>query len=350
MTSLKTNKTIESFEKLFIAQRNDNRREGAPLVYATWFDKEDSAFLKRQKTGREWAGVRQWPSTDNTYSERFIDNTPQKGFKFVNYVSRYSTQNKWVEIEDPRGFVLQISVDNVINLLLETTVVNGVVQDDCVWTRYQGINYLVSTKNPNYVPASARKTIKMTDLSPGDIVRRSHDNTMTFVGKFYIGGYKTASETRKETVQGGWGYSRPYQRDREFYRWVSFKEPEAWYVFRHTKKEIEKDMDRHNKAVEQFIAGKSQYDPRTYGGDTMEYDIVKSVKIIAVIGKDDMFGRETSGWGPAKVHDSRTVNSIGWKNRAYGFTTKEQLDAYDFSKNLASVPVPNGYESCWIKE
>lgn len=53
---------------------------------------------------------------------RVIKNEPMTGFKISKSVSRASTSNKLIRIEDPRGFELEIAVANLVALLETGTV------------------------------------------------------------------------------------------------------------------------------------------------------------------------------------------------------------------------------------
>ena len=61
------------------------------------------------------------------------DNVPTTGFKIVDTVSRYSTSNKFWIVLDPRGAKFEISTAVFETLIMNTTIVKGVIQDACVW-------------------------------------------------------------------------------------------------------------------------------------------------------------------------------------------------------------------------
>lgn len=61
------------------------------------------------------------------------DNVPTTGFKIVDTVTRYSTSNKLWVVLDPRGAKFEISTDVFEKLIMDTTIVKGVIQDACVW-------------------------------------------------------------------------------------------------------------------------------------------------------------------------------------------------------------------------
>lgn len=61
------------------------------------------------------------------------DNTPLDGFRIVDTTSRYSTSNKFWVVEDPRGVKFEISTPNFEKIVLNGTIVSGVIQEKCIW-------------------------------------------------------------------------------------------------------------------------------------------------------------------------------------------------------------------------
>ena len=62
------------------------------------------------------------------------DNTPMRGFKIENSVSRYSTSNKLWRILDPRGFELEISTGCLENIIMEAGILKGgEIDAACSW-------------------------------------------------------------------------------------------------------------------------------------------------------------------------------------------------------------------------
>lgn len=334
---LDLDKNFKCFPTLFVCwSKNFNKqhsymdRNGIPLAFATWFEKEDAAFKSRKGSGTSWSG--------KDREEKFIDNKPVAGFKFVGFDSRYSTQNKWVEIEDPRGFVLQITVENVVTLLMETTVQNGVIQDECVWVRFGGTNYLISAKNPNYIPEAPE--LKLTDLKPGDIFRgSSFDGNTDFIylGEFYI----NSIEYDRELVdEYGWRYNRYREEDM------------VPYV---VKKKL-------NKAEKVHLYGFQNH-------DRFEYFYNKSKKITKIVGHEDhtkylvdftetfvdLYGREyTTTAAGVKVSSTRYNSSRWWKlynTREQAVSDQEFFDKFDalVHGEVKYQWGKNGYSNDWCK-
>ena len=64
---------------------------------------------------------------------RVWDNDPLTGFKILKSVSRYSTSNKLWRIMDPRGVEFEITTAVLEEIILNSTIINGEIQDKCVW-------------------------------------------------------------------------------------------------------------------------------------------------------------------------------------------------------------------------
>lgn len=165
-----------------------------PLGFATPYG-TDVAFRKRKDTVDHWSGPssRHVPDPNNPgkymiehlppYNGVIIDNEPMEGFRVEKAVSRWSTSNKLFRINDPRGFTLEISSENLADLILNTTLVDGVFQEKLVWTRNDSNNYLTRLDHPEYQanmnPKFDRKPI------PGDLVSYGHSNQGVYCGKLY---------------------------------------------------------------------------------------------------------------------------------------------------------------------
>lgn len=172
-----------------------------------------SNVVKMQATGRSWARI----YTGANYHERIpvegeefiVENTPTSGFYVGCSVSRWSTSNKLFRVKDPRGFTVEIPTDNLATLLHHTTVVKGVVQEECVWGR-EGNNHILLPVNSepylitlDQMDTLENKLVSVKDLKVGDSVRLFEDET-----EYYYAG----------KIKGTWklqGVSRPSYWDRD---------------------------------------------------------------------------------------------------------------------------------------
>lgn len=127
---------------------------------------------KMQETGRNWAKK---SGTDDTGV--IIDNTPTKNIYVGCSVSRWSTSNKLFRVTDPRGFTIEIPTDNLATLLHHTTVVKGVVQEECVWGKEGNNHILLPVDSEPYKLSREQqdtldnKLIPVGDLKAGDWVK-----------------------------------------------------------------------------------------------------------------------------------------------------------------------------------
>lgn len=144
---------------------------GDPMGFLNAYEPGKAAFEKKKQTQDSWAyiqycglqhGVRlekqgneyiligekiEWlPNQHYPNNQRKIqvckpvdfqpqiwDNVPVTGFKIVDTVSRYSTSNKFWLVLDPRGVKFEISTGVFETLIMNTTIVKGVIQEPCVW-------------------------------------------------------------------------------------------------------------------------------------------------------------------------------------------------------------------------
>lgn len=135
---------IKFFDKYYVGfqkQRYSGAEAFRMLGFATP-NTGDYNFRKRKETVDSWSEKELTPMD--------LDNTPTHGFKIVDTVSRYSTSNKFFRVEDPRGFELEIDVNNLLDLIENHTIVNGTIMEPLVWGRYGQGNYLVSSNSEEY--------------------------------------------------------------------------------------------------------------------------------------------------------------------------------------------------------
>lgn len=165
---------IKIYPKLWFI--TDDTRENN-LSYMCQFEKTESGEVaanvkKMQDTGRSWASK---SSKDDT--GKVIDNTPTKNIYVGCSVSRWSTSNKLFRVTDPRGFTIEIPTDNLATLLHHTTVIKGVVQEECVWGK-EGNNHILLPVNSEPYKLSKEQQnildnqlIPLSDLKVGDWVK-----------------------------------------------------------------------------------------------------------------------------------------------------------------------------------
>lgn len=154
---------------------DDTREDNLSYLcqYETTESGEVAANVKKmQATGRGWI---RGENKDKTGT--IIDNTPTKNIYVGCSVSRWSTSNKLFRVTDPRGFTIEIPTDNLATLLHHTTVVKGVVQEECVWGK-EGNNHILLPINSKPYRLSREQQnvldnelISVKDIKVGDWVK-----------------------------------------------------------------------------------------------------------------------------------------------------------------------------------
>lgn len=165
------------YEKLYINYKLE--RDNTKLGFIC-----DAANKKQRETVDAWSKGTYWDKIENPCVGEEIDNIPLTGFKIVDVVSRYSTSNKWYRILDPRGFELEISADNLLNICINSKVNNGLIEDECVWGKNNSAE-LILTSSEQYKSYCDLKESGPVRLVVGEFYK----DTKTNVLYKYLGEY-----------------------------------------------------------------------------------------------------------------------------------------------------------------
>ena len=129
----------------FVARENDVY----PLGFQTP-DGTDQAAQKRKATVDSWAARTKLPS-------RSYENKPLIGFKLAQTIRHGGGgwgqgSVKW-RIHDPRGFELEITSNNLAQILAHTVIEEGEILQECMWARLGADNVLVPVESEVYKAA-----------------------------------------------------------------------------------------------------------------------------------------------------------------------------------------------------
>lgn len=94
--------------------------------------------------GEVWTLEREWDYSLNRWSTNvtkqaakhqplIIENEPKSGFKVEKIATRWSTANKLFRISDPRGFELEITAQNLLELMNSCMIAKGEILGKCKW-------------------------------------------------------------------------------------------------------------------------------------------------------------------------------------------------------------------------
>lgn len=216
---------IKYFDKLYVGMRNDQPGvQKIPLGFATPYG-EDAAFKKRKETVDQWTNYYSH-NPRITSSTTIIDNVPMSGFSTGKSVSRYSTSNKLIRVADPRGFELEISIDNLSSLLAETVIDHGVIQEPLIWGRDGAVNVLTTVKHPDYI--HAQTVAGPIEVEPGQTFLDTNGHRYIFRGKYWC--YFDWTETTYPDGHYGYGnYGR--SRQNPIVTRKTLHDTKPWFVY-----------------------------------------------------------------------------------------------------------------------
>lgn len=130
----------------------------------------------------------------NSKDAVILNNEPMVGFSVEG-----SMWKDEIRVRDPRGFCVNLKSDGVISLLKESTLVNGMIVEPCVYARSNGNNVLLNTQSATY-----RHSVLITEIANSKAswknARLGNRVTLTNgVQGIYLGRYFSVTQ-----MGGGW--------------------------------------------------------------------------------------------------------------------------------------------------
>ena len=188
---------MKIFDKNYVGV--NHKREDitvAPLAFLTPYE-DNAAGKKRQESVDQWLSGRYWEKEDDSAQPdvRILPNKPQTGFRVVDVASRWSTSNKFARIYDPSGFELEISIDNLVDLMLYSVVDHGEIQGELIWARDGAHNRLIPVTSDLY--KNALREGQVLEPEVGDIIEAQHGYRYVYLGTGYL---QPVGVAGKETV------------------------------------------------------------------------------------------------------------------------------------------------------
>jgi hypothetical protein len=188
----------------------------APLAFLVPYE-DNAAGRKRIESVDSWLNYTAY-YLDNKLAmpseTRIIDNVAKSGFKVVDVASRDMTSNKFARIYDPDGFELEISIGNLIDLMLYTIVDHGVIEGELIWARDGAHNRLIPVDSELYRNALQEGQVLAAQV--GDIVVGNHNRRYVYFGQGYVQPVAICGDeiVTQNNYSGGWGGWRWHQQNR----------------------------------------------------------------------------------------------------------------------------------------
>lgn len=188
------NNNLKIYSKMWAVKKIDNAT--VPLAYMCHVGDSPSQELKRKETGRSWAQSRWYDRQTNAMkeaetSELEFDNTPIRGFTITDDIKRtyWGGGNvKW-RIEDPRGFEVEISSENLMSVIRSCEILEGKILGEFVWAREGGQNILIPVDSEEYKNSQQKaESVVKAKVEPMTIYYDGYGSTYAYVGKVYTFG------------------------------------------------------------------------------------------------------------------------------------------------------------------
>lgn len=163
-----------------------------------------------------------------------VDNTPQSGFTLNKGVQRdghWGSGRSVIRVWDPRDFEFEISVDNLIGILMHADVSKRDITEPCVFAWYGTELILLPTNSVEYqesVAHTAKQERKFSakDLTPGYTYSvRKESRSVVYLG--YFDRYEVESVYENER----YGYTRAVTQTKKSKKNHVFIDPDTKSIF-----------------------------------------------------------------------------------------------------------------------
>lgn len=189
-------KTYKLVDKIAIFRSKEKGSLGYVIPYITTQKGEANSYTKNRMEK-----ARSWIKRSKETVEEVVENSFIQGFKVVGYTSRSRTDNKLMEISDPRGFLFQIYIADFLNLLKDVTIENGEIKDKCQWGWAETTGHcMLIPESGNIFKQSIKneekkeliKPLRVSEVQVGDWVtldKDSYGGYVLYLGKLSIEGF-----------------------------------------------------------------------------------------------------------------------------------------------------------------
>jgi len=219
------------------------------LAYVIYYD--DKGKLRKETS---WEGWR-----DKKIDPEEFDNVPHNGFVLNKDVRRdnynwFGSGRSMVRVFDPRGIEFEITVENLIGVLMNTDCIKRQIEGECVYA-WQGKELvLLPTNSEEYIKATTYTSLQSKKISAKDLVLGCSYKTKKEENLIYLGRFDWHSISDKG------GYHGPKQYVTKKYH-IFINEDPSKYPWR-SKYLLKSGVE--------FLAAKNTEDPVSNYADLIE--------------------------------------------------------------------------------
>lgn len=179
------NKKEDSFfipKKLVVGFNNRTDTYTGKIGYVIYYDAMNK--LRKETSWNSWR--------DKTIEPLHIDNEPIEGFVLNKRVGgeRWSKRMTFARIFDPRGFEIEISIDNLLYILNWCSTDKKEIKGKLVYSYYGTELVLLPVNSTDYIESNemsekmfTKNSFKEKDLVPGTLYRCKGNINVVYIGK-----------------------------------------------------------------------------------------------------------------------------------------------------------------------
>jgi len=278
------NLVIKLFDKMYVGFQKRNTESGSPLGSLTPWG-EDAVSRKKMTQVDNWC--------KDKLKAVILDNVPVSGFRVSDSArqSSWSGENTFIQIEDPRGFELFISVDNMVQIMNGNTIVDGEIKIPCVWGRDGSINILLPINSEPYKNAienteRVKQTFNMRGVKHGNKIELKDGR----IGIYYGAYYQVIREQHNEDIKSPCG---TMTLDRQFEKVA---------------------INQQKLHITHIVENKAQPDFKPH------FDITKTIRVSRQINPDSITAAEAEQYVNDHLKDRNTYRAC------IGYTASLDLD------------------------
>ena len=180
-------------EKINVGFQNRNDTYTKKLAYVIYFDQK--GVLRKEKSWNSWR--------DNEIEPIIFENTPTSGFvlnkKVGDYCSDWNHRQAYVRVYDPRDFEFEITIENLLYILENTSSIKGKgLEGDFIFGWDGKDLILIPTDSPDYKEIAEfnkivheNKSIKAKELIIGATYNTKDNKELIYLGKFDYYGWES---------------------------------------------------------------------------------------------------------------------------------------------------------------
>lgn len=178
---MQTNLFIPSKIKIGFQKRTDTFT--GKLAYIIYFD--EKGVLRKEGSWKSWC--------DASIPSLELDNQPRNGYIFNKGVQRngyWGSGRSVIRVYDPRDFEFEVSIDNLIGLLMHSDVSKRDIVEDCVFAWSGKDLVLLPTNSQEYIDSVAYTKKQSEKISTKELVKgysysqKKADEVLIYVGHY----------------------------------------------------------------------------------------------------------------------------------------------------------------------